>query len=62
MSRDLRIALVGGFIAAMFGWYAVGGALDGRGRDAVEGGVPAVILGTIVALVVRRMIRRAREE
>jgi hypothetical protein len=48
-------------LTALFGWYAVSGAAEARGRDAVEGGVPAILLGLGTGLVIRRIVRRVRD-
>jgi hypothetical protein len=61
MLRDLRIVIPGLLITALFGWFALSGALEGRGRDALEGGVPAAILGLGCALIIRRIVRRIRD-
>jgi hypothetical protein len=54
MVRSARLAATLGFVGLLFVVFAVNGALEGRWRDAVEGGVPALLLLAGAAVVTKR--------
>jgi hypothetical protein len=54
MRATFALGLVGLLMAA----YAVQGAIEGRGRDVVEGGVPAVVCLGLAVLTGRRVVAR----
>ncbi len=58
MFRLARVTLALTIVGLLFAWFAVNGALEGRWRDAAEGGVPAVLLLAGAALAGRRLFRR----
>jgi hypothetical protein len=59
--RFVLLIVGGGLITACFVSYAVSAAVEGRWRDALEGGVPALLLVVGFALNVPRQWRRLRE-
>jgi hypothetical protein len=54
MVRSARLAATLGFVGLLFVVFAINGALDGRWRDAVEGGIPALLLLAGAVVVTRR--------
>jgi hypothetical protein len=58
MVRSARLAATLGFVAALFLVFTVNGALEGRWRDAIEGGVPAVLLILGAVVVTKRALAK----
>lgn len=58
MVRSARLAATLAFVRLLFVVFAVHGVLDGRWRDAVEGGIPALLLIAGAIVVTRRALTR----